>query len=132
MLFSYGSFISSFGMSAVVFCCTDAFSVSNCYLFVFFFFIGCVCIFAANPSWTLVILKTSPPNLRPLAVGIATILYHFLGDVPAPILIGKLIDVWVSKAGDDPWKLYVADRVVLRSVLLMSILVVGFASPFTV
>ena len=97
----------------------------NRYLFIICFFLGCVAIFAANPSWTLVILKTSPPDVRSLAVGIATIMYHFLGDVPSPIIIGKMIDVWVGRAGDDPVKRYQAYYHVLQLVLFMSIIVVG-------
>ena len=117
--------IGSFSVIAVVFCCLDAFCLRNRYLFVLFFFLGCVAIFAANPSWTLVILKTSPQDVRSLAVGIATIMYHFLGDVPSPIIIGKLIDVWVGRAGDDPAKKYQAYYMVLQLVLFMSIIVVG-------
>ena len=66
-----------------------------------FVFLGCIAIFASNPSWTLVILSTSPTLIRSLAVGIATILYHIFGDVPAPIAIGKMIDVMLKNAGED-------------------------------
>ena len=85
---------------------------------------GCIAIFAANPSWTLVILTTAPSLIRSLAVGIATILYHVFGDVPAPILIGKLIDVWLKHAGEDEEKRYLAYYHVLQIVMFFSILLV--------
>ena len=85
---------------------------------------GCIAIFAANPSWTLVILTTAPSLIRSLAVGIATILYHVFGDVPAPILIGKLIDVWLKRAGEDEEKRYIAYYQVLQIVMFYSILLV--------
>ena len=92
----------------------------------FFFFLGCVAIFAANPSWTLVILKTSPQSIRSLAVGIATIMYHILGDVPAPILIGKVIDFFTQRAAGDEEKLFLVYHSILQYLMFMSVLLVGF------
>ena len=116
--------ISSFSIIAVGFCLLCSITLTNRYLFLSFFFLGCTAIFAANPSWTLVILHTSPPHVRSLAVGIATIMYHLLGDVPAPILIGKLIDTSVEKAGADPQKLFEAYKWTLQLTLSLSIAIV--------
>lgn len=123
-VFLCDSFIHRFSLIAVSCCITAAFSISNRYLFLLFVFLGCIAIFAANPSWTLVILTTAPSLIRSLAVGIATILYHVFGDVPAPILIGKLIDVWLKRAGEDEEKRYIAYYQVLQIVMFFSILLV--------
>ena len=115
----------SFALIAVSFCLLCSVSLTNRYFFIAFFFLGCTAIFAANPSWTLVILHTSPQHIRSLAVGIATIMYHFLGDVPAPILIGKMMDIAIEKAGDDPEQLYNAYKTTLQLTLSMSITIVS-------
>ena len=122
----------SFSLIAVSFCLLCSVSLVNRYFFIAFFFLGCTAIFAANPSWTLVILHTSPPHIRSLAVGIATIMYHLLGDVPAPILIGKMMDVAIEKAGDDPERLFNAYKTTLQFTLSISITIVrSIIFPFT-
>lgn len=71
------------------------------------------------------VMGTAPPLVRSLAVGIATILYHVFGDVPAPILIGNLIDSWLKKAGTDEGRKYQAYHSVLQIVMTVSIALVG-------
>lgn len=97
-------------------------SLSSRVLFLLFFFLGCVAIFAANPSWTLVILTTAPLSVRSLAIGIATVFYHLLGDVPAPILIGKMIDVFIEKV--DPSERINVYRGVLQGLMSLSVFLV--------
>lgn len=106
----------------MTFCVLCMFTLSSRVLFLFFFFFGCVAIFAANPSWTLVILSTAPQSIRSLAIGIATIFYHILGDVPAPILIGKMIDVFIARA--DPENQIAVYRGVLQGLMALSVLLV--------
>ena len=88
-------------------------SLSSRVLFLLFFFFGCVAIFAANPSWTLVILTTTPSS---------TVFYHLLGDVPAPILIGKMIDVFIEKV--DPSERINVYRGVLQGLMSLSVFLV--------
>lgn len=108
----------------MTFCLLCSFSLSSRILFLTFFFFGCVAIFAANPSWTLVILTTAPQSIRSLAIGIATIFYHMLGDVPAPILIGKMIDVFIARV--NPENQIVVYRGVLQGLMALSVLLVRF------
>ena len=110
-------------MVAVTFCYLCMFSLSSRVLFLVFFFFGCVAIFAANPSWTLVILSTAPQSIRSLAIGIATIFYHMLGDVPAPIIIGKMIDVFIARVETE--RQIIVYRGVLQGLMSLSILLVG-------
>lgn len=109
---------------AITCCVTAALCIGNRTLFLLFVFLGCIAIFATNPSWTLVVLNTAPESIRSLAVGIGTTLYHILGDVPAPILIGGLLDSWVQKAGSDETKRYIAYRSALQCVMLSVVLIV--------
>ena len=57
-------------------------------------------------------------------------MYHLLGDVPAPILIGKMMDIAIQKAGDDPEELYHAYKTTLQFTLSMSITIVRLTSVF--
>ena len=114
--------ICRFSLIAMVCFCINAFCIGNRIAFLTLLFFGCTAVFAANPSWTLTILKTSPPSIRSLAVGIATILYHIFGDVPAPILIGKCIDEFVrGKTGEERYRGY---SIVLQLLMLCSVLMV--------
>ena len=125
-LFLFGfvrELIRRFSVIAMICFCVNAFCISNRAAFLILLFFACMAVFAANPSWTLTILKTSPPSIRSLAVGIATILYHIFGDVPAPILIGKCIDEFVGgKTGEERYRGY---RTVLQLLMLCSVLMVG-------
>ena len=49
----------------------------------------------AGPVNTL-ILESVPPNLRASAMALSIFLIHLFGDVPSPLLVGWLSDVWHS------------------------------------
>lgn len=69
------------------------------------------------------ILSTAPQSIRSLAIGIATIFYHMLGDVPAPIIIGKMIDVFIARVETE--RQIIVYRGVLQGLMSLSILLVG-------
>lgn len=71
-------------------------------------FLAFTFIFASNPTWTLVILNTASPSIRPMALGVATIFYHIFGDVPAPMIVGRVLDHYLSRAGEDKHKRYLS------------------------
>lgn len=85
-----------------------AFTLQYKILFFCFFFLGFTCIFASNPTWTLVILNTASPFVRPMALGVATIFYHLCGDVPAPMVVGRVLDYFLQKAGSDTHQQYLS------------------------
>lgn len=85
-----------------------AFSIQCKPLFFGSFFLGFTCIFASNPTWTLVILNAAPPMVRPMALGVATIFYHLCGDVPAPVIVGHVLDAFLKRAGQDEKKRWLA------------------------
>jgi MFS family permease len=49
----------------------------------------------AGPVNTL-ILESVPPNLRASAMALSIFLIHLFGDVPSPLMVGWLSDVWHS------------------------------------
>lgn len=85
-----------------------AFSIHCKPVFFGSFFLGFTCIFASNPTWTLVILNAAPPMVRPMALGVATIFYHLCGDVPAPVIVGHVLDAFLKRAGQDEKKRWFA------------------------
>uniref|UniRef100_A0A0G4FTI3 Major facilitator superfamily (MFS) profile domain-containing protein n=1 Tax=Chromera velia CCMP2878 TaxID=1169474 RepID=A0A0G4FTI3_9ALVE len=64
------------------------------FLFLLGLFLGLSCIFATQPGTNLAVMLTVPPQNRPLAVAMVTLLLHVLGDVPSPLVIAQLKSSW--------------------------------------
>ena len=108
-----------------VFCSFTAFLVHQRTVFLIFFFLGFVGIFMSNISWTLVVLNTAPPLVRPMAMAVATVFYHLCGDVPAPVITGRFLDAWLHWAGENEhrrWLAYLYTHWFILSALIFFIL----------
>lgn len=102
-----------------------AFATHIRWLFLLGFFLGFTAVFASNPSWTLVILNSTTPLLQPMALGVAMVFYHLLGDVPAPIIVGRFLDWCLHRAKGDPAKEIMAYVYTHWFILLSLIIVLG-------
>lgn len=103
----------AYHFGACALCClltfiVTAFTVRSRVAFLGAFFFAFTFVFASNPTWSLVILHTATPLLRPMALGVATICYHILGDVPAPIAVGRVLDFFLKRAGKDKVRVWYA------------------------
>lgn len=54
--------------------------------------LGALCLFINTAAVNLAILASVPPESRPFAVGLGTVVLHALGDVPSPVIIGQVAD----------------------------------------
>ena len=61
-------------------------------LFFTFFGLCLVALFAVSPAINLLVVRSVPARNGPMAVGLLTIGIHLLGDVPSPIIIGRISD----------------------------------------
>lgn len=117
---AYYAHLVFFGFGAFIFLFFTGFLTWNRNWFFLLFGIGTSFMIATNPSMTLVVLHASPDNIRPFAMGISSIIYHALGDVPSPIVVGAFLDVVRSWAGDDKQKYMYGCKLILQCVLLFS------------
>ena len=76
-----------------------------------------------RPSISILASGLRFPEAEHIVVGIATIFYHMLGDVPAPIIIGKMIDVFIARVETE--RQIIVYRGVLQGLMSLSILLVG-------
>ncbi|EPS70104.1 major facilitator protein, partial [Genlisea aurea] len=72
--------------------CFSAFCFKSLYVFLALFAVGELLIFATQGPVNFVCLRCVRPSLRPLAMAIATVCIHVLGDVPSSPLVGLLQD----------------------------------------
>ena len=112
-------------VSASLFFLVTAFATRIRWLFLLGFFFGFTAVFASNPSWTLVILNSTTPLLQPMALGVAMVFYHLLGDVPAPIIVGRFLDWCLHRAKGDPSKEVMAYVYTHWFILLSLVIVLG-------
>jgi hypothetical protein len=67
--------------------------------FLVLLFAAQIFLFLPTASITMSILTSVPPAQRPAAVAFQTTMLHALGDVPSPIVLGKLMDTWAPLCG---------------------------------
>ena len=133
-LYCYSKHLLICAIACIAFFSFTIFSVRIHLLFLAAFFFGFTAVFASNPSWTLIVLNSAPPLVRPMALGVATVFYHLFGDVPAPVVVGRFLDWCLHRAGSDPHKqwmsyLYTHWFILLSVValLLMALCIFGSA-----
>lgn len=81
--------------------CFSAFCFSNLYVYMVFFLIGEILVFATQGPVNFVCLHTVKPSLRPLSMAMSTVSIHIFGDVPSSPLVGILqdkVDNWRTSA----------------------------------
>ena len=103
-LYCYSKHFLICGIFCTVFFSFTVFSVRHHLVFFVAFFFGFTSLFASNPSWTLIVLNSAAPFVRPMALGVATVFYHIFGDVPAPVIVGRFLDLCLHRAGSNPHK----------------------------
>lgn len=111
------------GLTCVSFCGITALCVKSKVLFLLFFFFGFTGVFMSNPSWTLIVLNTAPPLVRPMALAASILINHLLGDVPGPIFTGRFLDICLRWAGEDTHRRWLA-YVYTHWFILLSLLVI--------
>ncbi|KAL3843814.1 hypothetical protein ACJIZ3_001217 [Penstemon smallii] len=72
--------------------CFAAFCFKSLYVFLAFFAIGELLVFATQAPVNFVCLHCVKPSLRPLSMAISTVSIHIFGDVPSSPLVGLLQD----------------------------------------
>ncbi|XP_076955246.1 putative sphingolipid transporter spinster homolog 2 [Bidens hawaiensis] len=72
--------------------CFIAFCFKNMYLFVVFFLIGEILVFATQGPVNFVSIHSVKPSLKPLAMAMSTVSIHVFGDVPSSPLVGVMQD----------------------------------------
>ncbi|CAI9304227.1 unnamed protein product [Lactuca saligna] len=72
--------------------CFSAFCFKNMYVFMVFFLIGEMLIFATQGPVNFVSIHAVKPSLRPLAMAASTVSIHIFGDVPSSPLVGVMQD----------------------------------------
>ncbi|CAI9104168.1 OLC1v1002793C1 [Oldenlandia corymbosa var. corymbosa] len=81
--------------------CFAAFCFKSLYVFIAFFAIGELLLFATQGPVNFVCLHCVKPSLRPLSIAMSTVSIHIFGDVPSSPLVGVLqdhIDNWRKTA----------------------------------
>ncbi|KDO30204.1 hypothetical protein SPRG_19766 [Saprolegnia parasitica CBS 223.65] len=63
------------------------------------FGIGLLLMFSTQPATTIVILLSVSRRRRGFAMGLNTLLLHLFGDVPSPMILGALKDMWAPQCG---------------------------------
>ncbi|OQR87113.1 Major Facilitator Superfamily (MFS) [Achlya hypogyna] len=63
------------------------------------FGVGLVLMFSTQPATTIVILLSVTRARRGFAMGLNTLLLHLVGDVPSPMILGALKDMWAPNCG---------------------------------
>ncbi|KAL8195292.1 hypothetical protein R6Q57_025695 [Mikania cordata] len=72
--------------------CFIAFCFKDMYLFVVFFLIGEILVFATQGPVNFVSIHSVKPSLKPLAMAMSTVCIHVFGDVPSSPLVGVMQD----------------------------------------
>ncbi|XP_071727030.1 probable sphingolipid transporter spinster homolog 2 [Rutidosis leptorrhynchoides] len=72
--------------------CFSAFCFKSMYVFVVFFLIGEILVFATQGPVNFVCMHAVKPGLRPLAMAMSTVSIHVFGDVPSSPLVGVMQD----------------------------------------
>jgi MFS transporter, Spinster family, sphingosine-1-phosphate transporter len=75
-----------------VFSIVVPFATASAPLFFVFLAVGSLFLFVSTAPVNVAIMAAVPPENRPLAIGLGTILTHLFGDVPSPPIIGLLAD----------------------------------------
>ncbi|KVI01861.1 probable sphingolipid transporter spinster homolog 2 isoform X1 [Cynara cardunculus var. scolymus] len=91
--------------------CFSAFCFKNLYVYIVFFLIGEILVFATQGPVNFVCLHTVKPSLRPLSMAMSTVSIHIFGDVPSAPLVGALQDEV------DNWRI---SALILTSVLFLA------------
>lgn len=78
-------------------CFLVAIYASNTILFMIFMFLGELALFMPTALQVEVLMLFVKQSQRGLAVGLYNFLGHALGDVPSPIIVGALKDMWAPK-----------------------------------
>ncbi|OQS03135.1 Major Facilitator Superfamily (MFS) [Thraustotheca clavata] len=68
-------------------------------LYYIFLCIGILCLLSTPASTTVVVLLSFPKARRGFAVGLCTFFLHLFGDVPSPMILGALKDIWAPNCG---------------------------------
>ncbi|OQS06819.1 Major Facilitator Superfamily (MFS) [Thraustotheca clavata] len=68
-------------------------------IFFICFGIGLLLMFSTQPATTIVIILSVTRARRGFAMGLNTLLLHLFGDVPSPMILGALKDMWAPHCG---------------------------------
>ncbi|MFS7920709.1 putative organic anion transporter polypeptide, major facilitator superfamily [Helianthus anomalus] len=72
--------------------CFAAFCFKDMYMFIVFFLIGEILVFATQGPVNFVSIHSVDPSLKPLAMAMSTVSIHVFGDVPSSPLVGVMQD----------------------------------------
>jgi MFS family permease len=64
------------------------------FIFLAFLFLGEFFLFLPTACMTMATLNAVPPAVRATAIGLTSFTMHLLGDVPSPVVLGYLKDMW--------------------------------------
>jgi len=89
----------SVGAALLVACAATAGDARSKLLFLGLLFGGVFFTFGSSAGISRAVMLLVPHNMRAFAISVQVLGIHCLGDVPSPVIVGYLKDVWAPKCG---------------------------------